>query len=154
MQVAPIWKTKRSFKSVFGIKLSILCGGLVMKLCQLWRICIEDISPLPLGVNFVKSIRRTLYTLFGVVRKFLVYGHPWSGSTKLSRFSLLVSVSFCPGFCIAEMSSDLKSLLLLRGVSGILCSSAGNLLQEFLEARVEELVPPALRPCNSGVPGT
>ena len=89
MQVAPIWKTKRSFKSVFGIKLSILCGGLVMKLCQLWRLCIEDISPLPLGVNFVKSIRRTLYTLFGFVRKFLVYGHPWSGSTKLSRFNLL-----------------------------------------------------------------
>ena len=60
-----------------------------MKLCQLWRICIGDISPLPLGVNFVKSIRRTLSTLFGFVRKFLVYGHPWSGSTKLSRFNLL-----------------------------------------------------------------
>ena len=45
-----------------------------MMLCQLWRICIEDISPLLIGVNSVKSILRMLCMLFGCVRKSLMYG--------------------------------------------------------------------------------
>lgn len=124
MQVAPLWIIKRIFGRAFGssrflIKLSILCGGLVMKLYHLWRICIEDISPLLIGVNSVKSIRRMLYVLFGCARKSLVCCCFWSGFSKLFRSNLLVSVSFCLGLCTAEKSTEPKFLLLLCGVSRI-----------------------------------
>lgn len=55
----------------------------------------------------------------GFARKLVVYGHLWSGFIKQSHFNRLVSESFCPGFCIAKMSLELKSLLLLCGVFGI-----------------------------------
>ena len=54
--------------SGFLIKSSFSCGGPIMMLCQLWKICIDGILLHLIGVISVKSSLRMLCMLFGCAR--------------------------------------------------------------------------------------